>query len=383
MPRKPLPIGTWGRIARTQVEVGRWVARARFRDDDGVTRKVEAWGKTGAAAERALVVAMTERKASTGAELTPESRLSHLADYWLRTEIDDSKRAVNTRQRYRSVVETVVTPGVGGLLVREATVGAMDRFLKKVAAETGAPTAKLAKSVLSGMLSLAVRHGAAQFNAVRDVAPIEVEHKEVRALTGVEVMSLRATLAADPAAASVDLPAIVDVMLATGARIGEVLALRWLDLDLLDGTVSFNGTVVRDPSLGLIRQDTTKGRKVRRLLLPAFAVDLLRARHAQGIWGSGADLVFPSAVGGLREVSTVDKQWRKFRAKHEDWAWVSPHTFRKTVGTALERGAGLAGAALQLGHTSEAVTRRHYVQTPDFAPDVREILEKFTIQSGG
>lgn len=377
MPRKPLPIGTWGRISRTQVDVGRWVARARFRDDDGVTRKVEAWGKTGAAAERALLVAMTQRAASGGSELTPESRMSYLADYWLRTEVDDSKRAINTRTRYRDVVQTHVIPGVGGLLVREATVGALDRFLKRVAAETGAPTAKLCKTILSGMMALAVREGAAPANTARDVSPIEAAHKEVRALTADEVRALRFTLASDEAAASVCLPQIVDMMLATGARIGEVLALRWQDVDLVDGTISLNATMVRDTD-GLVRQDTTKGRKVRRLLLPDFAVDLLRARAAEGIWGSGAQPVFPSATGTFREVSTVDKQWRKFRERHDEWSWVSPHTFRKTVGTAIERSTGLAAAASQLGHTTEAITRRHYVETPDLAPDQRAVLEALT-----
>lgn len=377
MPRKPLPIGTWGRVSRTQVDVGRWVARARFRDDDGVTRKVEAWGKTGAAAERALLLAMKQRAASSGTELTPESRLSYLADYWLRTEVDDSKRAINTRTRYRDVVATHVIPGVGGLLIREATVGALDRFLKRVAAETGAPTAKLCKTILSGMMALAVREGAAPANTARDVSPIEAAHKEVRALTADEVRALRFTLASDEAAASVCLPQIVDMMLATGARIGEVLALRWQDVDLVDGTISLNATMVRDTD-GLVRQDTTKGRKVRRLLLPGFAVDLLRTRAAEGIWGSGAQPVFPSATGTFREVSSVDKQWRKFRERHAEWSWVSPHTFRKTVGTAIERSTGLAAAASQLGHTSEAITRRHYVETPDLAPDQRAVLEALT-----
>lgn len=378
MPRKPLPIGTWGRISRTQAGVGRWVARARFRDDDGVTRKVEAWGVSGAAAERALVLAMTDRAASTGTDITPTTRLRDLADYWLRTEVDGSKRSTNTRQRYRYVVDTYVSPGTGGLTIREATVAAMDRYLKRVTDEVGPASAKLCKTVLAGMMAVAVRHGAASSNPLRDVSPIEEPHREVRALSPDETRALRAAVRSDKKAGAADLPALIDVMLATGARIGEVLALRWDDVDLDEGTIAITGTVVRVKGQGLTRQDTTKGRKVRRLQLPPFAVSLLLDRSVNGLPGGPWNLVFPSANGGLREVTTVERQWRTFRERHRSFSWVSPHTFRKTVGTLLEREKGLGDAAAQLGHGSEAITRRHYVETPDLAPDFRDVLQRFS-----
>lgn len=373
-----MPIGTWGRIARTQYGPGHWVARARFRDDDGVTRKVEAWGKSGAAAERALIVAMTDRAASTGADITSSTRLSVAADYWLRTEVDTSKRSTNTRQRYRYVVENFIQPGIGGLTLREATVAAIDRYLKKVAAETGPASAKLCKSVLSGVMTMAVRHGAVPTNTVRDVSQIEAPQKEVRALTMDEVKALRVALAADKAAASVDLPLLVDMLLATGARIGEALALRWDDVDLDAGTVAITGTVVRVKGQGMTRQDTTKGKKVRRLQLPPFAVAQLLERSVTGPYGGEWNLVFPSAVSGLREVTTVERQWRVFREKHPAWKWVSPHTFRKTVGTLIERERGLGDAASQLGHSSEKITQKHYVQMRELAPDYRDVLERFS-----
>lgn len=137
--------------------------------------------------------------------------------------------------------------------------------------------------------------------------------KEVRALTMNEVKALRVALAADRAAASVDLPLLVDMLLATGARIGEALALRWDDVDLDAGTVAITGTVVRVKCQGMTRQDTTKGKKVRRLQLPPFAVAQLLERSVTGPHGGEWNLVFPSAVSGLREVTTVERQWRVFR----------------------------------------------------------------------
>lgn len=60
MPRQPLPIGTWGQI-RTQVvnidDKGKAIshrAQAKYRDHDGLTRLVSAFGKSKTAAENNL-----------------------------------------------------------------------------------------------------------------------------------------------------------------------------------------------------------------------------------------------------------------------------------------------------------------------------------------
>jgi hypothetical protein len=51
------------KINRTEVSSGRWRARAQYRDFDGRTRAVERFGKTGAAAKRALVEDLRNRAA--------------------------------------------------------------------------------------------------------------------------------------------------------------------------------------------------------------------------------------------------------------------------------------------------------------------------------
>lgn len=61
MPRPPLAIGTYGKI-KTWQEDKVWLARAKFRDFDGIVRSVKRSGKTKAAAERALRAALVERQ---------------------------------------------------------------------------------------------------------------------------------------------------------------------------------------------------------------------------------------------------------------------------------------------------------------------------------
>jgi len=370
-------------------------ARTQFRDFDGVTRDVERLGRTQGAARNALLAALAERTTPAGEDLTGDTRLSVVAELW-HAEVLASDRAINTVRRYREVLDDHVLPGVGGLMVREASVPRLDRFLKTVTERTGAPTAKLCRTVLSGMLGLAVRHGAAATNPMRDVGAVTVPRKEPRALTLDEVATLRAAVQAwqegrpirptaepprprrgrPPAG---DLLDIVDVLLGTGARIGEVLALRWDDVDLDAGTVTIAGTVVwEDQPSGprrLIRQDHPKtSSSRRRLALPRFAVDTLLRRRVLQSAGNPRALVFPSAAGTPRDPGNVRKAWRGIRDE-AGFGWVTPHTFRRTVATLLARSDDLGTASAQLGHQSDDVTARHYVERTHEGPAVAAVLD--------
>ncbi|WP_430868310.1 tyrosine-type recombinase/integrase [Demequina aurantiaca] len=373
MPRPPLPVGSWGKINLRAVKDGHWRARTRYRGDDGHTRQVEAWGRTRAGAEQAIRENLATRVERTGTTINSETRLEDLARFWLQTEVEGSDRASNTRKRYKEIVEKRIIPGIGGLLVREATVARLDAYVTSVAADSQS-TANLCRSVLVGMFRLAVRHDARTSNPMREIRTIRSPAKDVRALTATEISELRRILYSDKKAARADLPAIVDVMLATGCRVGEALAIRWSDLDLGEGTVMLSGTIVRDDRLGLIRQDKTKGRKPRAMRLPPTIVTMLLARSIDGLPGGPLDLVFPTARLTPREVTTVNRQWRDFRGRHPQWEWVSSHVFRKSVGTEIERMQGIEAAAKVLGHASPQTTRKHYVATPDLGPDVSGIL---------
>lgn len=83
--RPRLPIGTAGDIACSTADSGTVTARARFRDWDGVTRLVQASGRTRSAGERALKEKLADRAEYRpgNSDLTADSTFKDLADYWL------------------------------------------------------------------------------------------------------------------------------------------------------------------------------------------------------------------------------------------------------------------------------------------------------------
>lgn len=287
--------------------------------------------------------------------------------------------------RYRDTVERIVVPGLGGRRIQETTTSVLDRFLK-VLAKDRPGQAKQAKVVLSGMLGLAARHDAVRTNPIRDVSMPRNKRKPVRALTVDDIEVLRRGVAlwqTDPhqrgPKRAPDLLDVVDFMLATGARIGELGAIRWSDVDLsaVRPTVTISGTVVRVSGQGLFRQPHPKSAAgFRTVTLRRFAVETLLRRQVMG-YPNPHDVVFPSSTGTLRDPHNLRRQWRDARAA-AGFEWVVPHSFRKTVATLIDRETGTRDAASQFGHSGTAVTAAHYVQRATIAPDMSEVLERLS-----
>ncbi|PZF85851.1 tyrosine-type recombinase/integrase [Micromonospora deserti] len=384
MARPPLPIGTWGAIRTEKLGPNRYCARTRFRDHDGKTRDVEATDTTGPAAIRALKVKLRDRVTPNDDEITRDTHVSVLAKLWLDEITAEERVTPQTISRYEISVRVSIEPALGDLRIREATAGRLDRFLRKVA-EDRPSAAKGAKVVLGQMFALAVRRGALTANPVRDTGRLRNPRRKVVALEVKQLNEVREAIRRwqQPAPGKSgprptgDLADIVDLMLATGARIGEILALRWEDLDLAAErpTLTICGTIVYLKGKGFFRQEWTKtDAGFRTVVLPRFAVGMLMGRKLNAA-DNPHDAIFASRRGTWLSPQNVRRQWRQARAD-AGLEWVTPHTFRKTVATLIDKEADAKSAAAQLGHATEQVTNKHYIVKPALAPDSSDILEQ-------
>jgi len=381
MARPPLVLGTWGKITRVQ-RSGAWIAYARFRDYDGVTRQVERGGPTGAAAERALLAALRDRARLPNEEITPETRLNRVIDDWDK-HLDERDLSDGSRITYRRQLKHI-RKAMGSLQLREVTVQAVDRFLAALQLSSGPETARITRVVLSGVCQRAVRKGAMTANPVRDADTIPrkkavVETLDVEAV-GIVRSQLRAWDCGQDArgrARVTDLADPVDMIVGTGIRTGELFAVRWedLELDLDVPLVHVTGTAVHQPKVGLVRQPYPKTEESNRSLrLPPFVVEMLMRRRV----ASTSEFVFDSTAGTMRSPNNFRTQWRTFRTASGYEDWVVPKTFRKAVATLVATVAGDDVAGDQLGHVKgSTVTRKNYIKRLHLGPDVREILEQF------
>ncbi|WP_083397362.1 site-specific integrase [Plantibacter sp. MMLR14_011] len=374
MTRPPLPLETWGKINRAERD-GRPAAIANYRDSDGRTRRVQRTGRTYADAERRLLEALRDRLAPSGQDLTRESTLGSLADRWIES-VRRERRAAATIAKYDATVARHVRP-LEDIRLREVSVPRLQRLIDSISDSSGPAAARMTKVVLTGMFDLAVRLGGADSNPATPVKVPRVVTPAVRAPTVDEIQQLRAALRRwDETKTSRtdtrrDLSDIADVMLGTGARIGEVLALRWADVDLEANTLTVRATVVRMPGEGLVIQEHPKSQSSeRKLHLPQFTVKVLDRLSAE----SSGELVFPSLNGTPRWPENIRTAWAQAVAD-TPVSWMTTRVCRKAVATLLADEHGIEAAKEQLGHHNSSVTKKHYVPRQLERPNVSPTLD--------
>lgn len=151
-------------------------------------------------------------------------------------------------------------------------------------------------------------------------------------------------------------------------REGELLALRWRDVDLERGTLHVRATLRRVPGGGF-SFDPPKSKKSQRLLLLPTAMSALlrrqRARLAEARLAAGPawhdhDLVFPSVIGTpLDAISMLRRQFWPFLAQ-TDLPRIRFHDLRHTAATLLLGPVPTKVASEYLGHSNTGITENTY-----------------------
>jgi len=158
----------------------------------------------------------------------------------------------------------------------------------------------------------------------------------------------------------------------SGLRLGELLGLRWSDVDLEAKRIFVCRAAVR----GII--GTPKSGKSREVPLTVQARDALRAhRHLKG------ELVFCDERGGL--LTKGQCRWPVWRACDEaQIRRIGWHVFRHTTASHLVmRGAQLKAVQEILGHSDIRITMRYAHLSPDVNRQAIELLERGTYGAHG
>ena len=390
--RPGLAIGQHGTVMVTPNGRGGFEARTRVRDQDGRVREATATGSTRGAARRALERRLESRVPAVSTGITAAMTIEEAVNYWL----THRKRSGGVRRRgpvkpqtlaaYSEAGRLLVIPAMGGVRIGEVTVGLLDTVLADLEA-SGLSTAQ-ARSVLNQTFGLAERHEAMAANPMALVAQPQREDREVEVLDLQQVWTLRALVRPESLrrpgkrGPNSDLSDVIECLLGTGCRIGELLALRWQDLDLHADlpTARICGTLVeprKDYVAKLHRQPSTKTKGVRTLVLPDAVVEVLLRRRSEARFVDGDHPVFASRTGKWLWPNNIRTRLRAAVTDHEDLLGTTPHTLRRTVGTLIAHERGLDGAREQLGHSDPSVTWRAYVAPRAVAPDVRDLLDRF------
>ena len=376
MSRPRTPIGTFGQIEFKTMPGDQVRARTRFRDVDGQLRRVEATAATKKAAEHALKTRLAERDDFTtgSGDLTAGCSFGRLVDVWLGDLDLEGRLAPSTRALYERNMRKLVLPAFEHFALREITVRRVDQFIKQLSATKSHSKARQARTVLSLALGLAVRYDALRENPVRDAARLPKPHTQAMALTVEQVNAIRTAVRSWRRGGGLSGPKpdgqleqIIEAMLGTSARIGEVLAIRKCDVDATcsPATVRICGTIVSPAGKPKHRQSHPKTAKsTRTVSVPSFTAEALRERLVALAEEDAEHLIFFSRNHTPLTTNNVRRQLRA-TLDEAGISGVTPHSFRRTVATVLDRAGGADLAAEMLGHTSSEITKRHYIEPDD------------------
>jgi len=415
MPQIRIPRGGHGDIVAKQLADGRWSARVQVRDIDGRVRSVRATEKTKSSATRLVERRLRERVDPSIAGITGDTTFEDLCELWLQHRKDHGKvktkglLAPQTLATYQYDIDQVIIPAIGQVRVREATIPLLDRLFADVEhgrkhgnypTRPGGRSTRQLRVVLGGMLALAVAHGALPANPIRDVSQSSRQpNPEVKYLTVDQARHLRTRVSRtairvpDQRMPNLDLEEFIDLLLGTGCREGEGLAIRPVDLHDLDGpvpTLHICGTVI-EPRKGYVdhlhRQNRTKTGDDRRLILPDAVAAMLRERIRRDPPSTPESPIFATGTGNWISPANLRTRLRSALSRSSEppnpsdqaLAGTTLHTLRRTVGTLIAHEVSLDAARDQLGHRDPSVTFRHYVGKRLVAPDLRSTLDQFFV----
>lgn len=344
-------------------------------------------------AERELTAALSKR--DTGIDLVP-AKIT-VAEYMRRWLRDSAQHRVSasTFERYTGIVEGHIIPALGSKRLMDLRPIDIQAAYAKWQApgsrrdgRSGALSARTVHHhhrVLSEALRQAVRCQMLTRNPCEAVDPPRPQRTEMRAL---DVPDVRCLL---EAAKNEPLEALIHCAVSTGARIGELLALRWEDIDLESGQLTIARTVRKVKDKGFVFGTPKTHRSRRAIALDAqTVVVLLEHRRRQieqrllvGPAYRDAGLVFATATGQPVGYSTARSTFHRVLAR-AGLTRMGLYGLRHTMATLmLKPGVPTKDVSGRLGHSNVAITLDTYAHSlPDMRRDAAEKLAEMIRGTG-
>lgn len=339
-------------------------------------------------AERELRKLLTAKDTSQLLDPSNESLAKYLRR-WL-----DSAAKAQLRKRtwldYQALIRRYIEPELGhARLSRITPLEIQALYTSMQERGLSARTVRYTHAVLRSALNQAIKWRMLATNPATLVALPKSQRRELSVLNREQANALLEAAETDR------FHALWVLLLTTGMRPGEALALRWADL--ADGRVTIHRTLVQRAGMGRVFENpkTAKSRRSVPLLPQALsALALHRKKQAAEKLLFGAEyedqgLIFANQTGGSLDMARLSRKFRKLneRARLSDGAplpRIRMYDLRHShVTLMLAAGVNLKIVAERVGHSNINMTADVYAAVlPDMQQQATESLDRL-LRAGG
>jgi integrase len=308
-----------------------WTATDARKEAQRLRRVVDAGGDPLADVEAI-------RKAPTMNDLCDRFEAEHLA-----------RKRPGTRADYKRMLKGWIRPHFGNhTKVSDVAFSDIDSLHRKISKAGHERRANTVVAVLSKMFTLAIKWQMRDSNPCKGIEK-NGEVKRARYMIGDELARLTKALAEHPSKQTAD---IIRLLLLTGARRGEVLSMRWADVDLKDGVWSKPASSTKQAQNHIVPLSAP----ARQLL--AKIAEQQKVLGSSGATSKLGTYVFPGN-GDAGHVAEIKRAWRSI-CKAAGITGLRIHDLRHSFASQLaSSGSSLPLIGALLGHSSVITTSRY------------------------
>jgi integrase len=338
---------------------GRWVGEMTL---EGRRRKF-VYGKTRKEVQEKLHAALQEQQQGIVLTGTARQTVAQFLEDWLE---NSQKLAVRPRtyERYAEIVRLHIIPVLGRHKLQKLSAQHVQAFYTKKVNEGLAPsTVGVFHSVLHKALDTAVKWNLAARNVCDLVSPPHAAGFEIKPLDAEQAQQLLQAARGHPQ------EALFVLALATGMRRGELLALKWQDINLTTGTLQIRRILTRFPGKGYVEAEPKTLKSRRNIIVASCALEALkrhRKRQLEAKLKAGPawqdhDYVFCTSIGTHLNPSKDALDPLKKLLKQAGLPEIRFHDLRHSAATLL-LGEGVHPKVVQelLGHSNISMTMDVY-----------------------
>ncbi len=352
----------------------RWVAEITI--ETGQRKKYRTKTKQEAIRKKNDVLRELEQGAlATG----PQRKLGEYLADWLEN-VHKNTLKVSAYVKYKKNIKYILADRVGSTWLQKLTPEQVQRFYTRLSEQDlSSKTVNAVHGVLHLALDNAVRWGYVARNVCDVVTPPRIVTREAVFLTVEQAHILLETVREHR------LEVLFLLIVVTGMRRGEVLALRWSDIDFQRHSLHVLHTVDYIPHYGYVENTPKSKAGKRNITLPAFLIEMLEKQKraveilkvkAGAVWEE-TNLVFPGLKGGYFNPGYLWKVFKKILQQAE-LADMRLHDLRhSTVTILLAKGVHIKVISEMLGHSDIVITLRTYGHLlPSMQADVASAWEE-------